>query len=513
MKSFIEKKTRKIPTTEDLIERGFSPKNGKIDMLLIYPPSTVADRLGVEDMGEIGGDTIPLGIASLAAYLREKNFGVGVLDCTALRLGINKISEIIKKKDPAIIGFSVTTYGLSTAIDIAKKIREKFPTKLTLCGGAHARDAPEQTNYDFFDIVTYGKDGEIIIHDIVKKYSSKNYDRNSFLGDYATLESIKGIVFRKNNIPTKTGPSEVIKNLDELPFPARDLMPMERYVPFPNAYKRLPATNMVLIRGCPYFCSFCSEASTGARRRSPEKAVAEIKLCIEEHGIKEIHFWDDTLSYHRKWMKDFLNQLIDANLDITWTCFAAVNTVDKEILQLMAKSGCWRIFYGYETAVPALAKNLLTNKKNRDLNNMKQIAQWTREAGIDANGSFMIGLPGETPELAKQTIQNAIDLDPDTAQFSIATPYPGTQLYKEIKEGKWGKFLTEDLKNYSGSAAVTWLPEGYSSPEELKKMQSYAFRRFYLRPKYILKQILKIRSLQDFKKYLVGAKALVKGYL
>ena len=88
-----------------------------------------------------------------------------------------------------------------------------------------------------------------------------------------------------------------------------------------------------------------------------------------------------------------------------------------------------------------------------------------------------------------QTIQNAIDLDPDTAQFSIATPYPGTQLYKEIKEGKWGKFLTEDLKNYSGSAAVTWLPEGYSSPEELKKMQSYAFRRFYLRPKYILKQI------------------------
>ena len=212
-------------------------------------------------------------------------------------------------------------------------------------------------------------------------------------------------------------------------------------------------------------------------------------------------------------MKDFLNQLIDANLDITWTCFAAVNTVDKEILQLMAKSGCWRIFYGYETAVPALAKNLLTNKKNRDLNNMKQIAQWTREAGIDANGSFMIGLPGETPELAKQTIQNAIDLDPDTAQFSIATPYPGTQLYKEIKVGKWGKFLTEDLKNYSGSAAVTWLPEGYSSPEELKKMQSYAFRRFYLRPKYILKQILKIRSLQDLRKYFIGAKALVKGYL
>ena len=513
--NFLTKKNRlkKQPTTEELIERGFAPKNGKVDILFIYPPSTVADRLGVKDMGEIGGDTIPLGIASLAAYLREKDFGVGVLDCTALRLNIDEIYEIIKKKDPAIIGFSVTTYGLSTALEIAKKISEAFPTKLTLCGGSHARDAPEQTNYDFFDIVAYGKDGELIIHDIVKKYSTKNFNRNSFLQDFAILESIKGIVFRNNNVAVKTAPSEVIKNLDELPFPARDLMPMERYIPFPNAYKRLPATNMVLIRGCPYFCSFCSEASTGARRRSPEKAIAEIRHCIDEHGIKEIHFWDDTLSYHRKWMKDFLNQLIEANLDITWSCFAAVNTVDKEILHLMAKSGCWRIFYGYETAVPALAKNLLTDRKNRDLNNMKQIAKWTREAGIDANGAFMIGLPGETPELAKETIQNAIDLDPDTAQFSIATPYPGTQLYKEIKQGKWGKLLTDDLKNFSGSAAVTWLPEGYSSPEQLEKMRSYAFRKFYLRPKCILRLVLKIRNFADIKKYFIGARALIKGYL
>ena len=179
----------------------------------------------------------------------------------------------------------------------------------------------------------------------------------------------------------------------------------------------------------------------------------------------------------------------------------------------MAKSGCWRIFYGYETAVPSLAKNLLTDRKNRDLNQMKQIAKWTKEAGIEANGAFMIGLPGETPELAKQTIQNAIDLDPDTAQFAIAAPYPGTQLYKEIKQGKWGKLLTEDLKNYTGSAKVTWLPFGYSSPEELEKMSRYAFRRFYLRPKYILKKILQIRNFEDVKKYLLGAKALIKGYM
>ena len=152
MKSFIVKKTRKIPTTEDLIERGFSPKNGKIDMLLIYPPSTVADRLGVEDMGEIGGDTIPLGIASLAAYLREKNFGVGVLDCTALRLGINKISEIIKEKDPAIIGFSVTTYGLSTAIDIAKKQKK---LNVLLIFSKHVVIIQQNREYQVFNYIKY----------------------------------------------------------------------------------------------------------------------------------------------------------------------------------------------------------------------------------------------------------------------------------------------------------------------------------------------------------------------
>ena len=456
--------------------------------------------------------TIPLGIASLASYLREKNIGVGILDCTALRLDVDKIFEVITKKNPAIIGFSVTTYGLGTALELAKKIRKKFPTKLTLCGGAHARDASEQTAYDFFDIVTYGKDGEPIIYDIVKQYSSKNFNRSLFLQDFESLENIKGIVFKRNGKIFKSSPSEVIQNIDDLPFPARDLMPMEKYVPFANAYKRLPATNMVLIRGCPYVCSFCSEAGTGPRRRSPEKAIAEIRHCIEEHGIKEIHFWDDTLSYHRKWMKDFCNKLIEENLDITWSCFAAVNTVDEELLQLMAKSGCWRIFYGYETAVPSLAENIHTNKKNRDLNKMKQIAKYTREAGIEANGAFLIGLPGETPELAKQTIQNSIELDPDYAQYHITTPYPGTKLYKEIKEGKWGKLLHENLENYSGNEAV-WLPSGYSSLKQLQEMRGYAYRKFYLRPNYIFKKILKIRSFNDIKKYFTGALALVKGFM
>ena len=148
-----------------------------------------------------------------------------------------------------------------------------------------------------------------------------------------------------------------------------------------------------------------------------DKVIEEIKQCVEKFGIKEISFWDDTMSYHRKWMKEFLNLLIEENLDLCWSCYAAVNTVDKEILKLMKKAGCWNIFYGYETGVPELAENIKTNRKNKSMEYMMKVARWTKNAGIEVRGSFMIALPGENPELAEQTIQDAIKSDPEYAQF------------------------------------------------------------------------------------------------
>jgi radical SAM superfamily enzyme YgiQ (UPF0313 family) len=513
---FSKKKLKAQSTTEELVERGFAPQNGKIHILLINPPSTISERYGRKDLGEVGGDMIPLGIACLAGYLREKGYGVGVLDCPTLRIDADKVYEIIKQKDPAIIGFSTTTYALTRAIDIADKIRNKLPTKLTVIGGSHTNvagieTANEYSNY--FDIIAYGLDGEYIIHNIVKKYSENNFNRDLFLKDFQTLENIKGIIFKKNNVAVRNKPSEVIENLDDLPFPARDLFPTERYMPLPNNYKQLPATNMIVIRGCPYFCTFCDQAGTGARRRSPHKVIEEIKDCVENYGIREISFWDDTMCYHKKWMHEFLDLLIEANLDLSWTCCAAVNTVDdKDLLRKMRKSGCWNIFYGYETGVEELAKNILTNKKNRDFEKMKRIPKWTREADIEVRAGFLVGLPGETPELAKKTIQTAIELDPDYAQFTVCCPYPGTKLADEIHEGKWGKFITHDLKDYQ-MWSVTWLPFGYKNAKELKNMERYAFRKFYLRPSYVIKRILKIRSFEDIKRYFKGGTALIKGFL
>ena len=143
-----------IPSTDELVNRGFDPKNGKIDILFINPPSTISERYGKDDMGEVGGDLIPLGMASLAAYIREMGFGVGVLDCPTLRIDNEKVYEIILEKNPAIVGFSTTTYSLSRATELAKKIRDKLPNKLTVIGGSHANVAGTETakEYDEFDI-------------------------------------------------------------------------------------------------------------------------------------------------------------------------------------------------------------------------------------------------------------------------------------------------------------------------------------------------------------------------
>ena len=249
---------------------------------------------------------------------------------------------------------------------MARRIRADFPEKLTLLGGAHANVAEEHaaTEYPWFDIVVFGPDGEETTLEVMEAFANKGHSRQALLADHDLQRQIKGIVFREDGRVIKNLPRPAIADLDYLPFPARDLYPMEKYIPLPNQYKRLPVVHMVVIRGCPYSCTFCDQANTGGRMRRPKKVVEEIRDVVERYGAREISFWDDTMSFNKRWMREFCNELIEAKLDVIWCCYAAVNTVTKPLLELMAKSGYWNIFYGYETGVPELAKNIESYKKN-----------------------------------------------------------------------------------------------------------------------------------------------------
>ena len=157
-------------STDELIERAFAPINGKIDILFIYPPIEMKGRDVYHHRA-----MLPLGIACLAAYLREKGFGVGALDCPGLGIHAEEIFEIIERKQPSVIAFSSTTYTLERCNEIAEFVRRKFPNKLTILGGAHANVAGVETrrDYNYFDIISYGLDGEYIIHDVVKSFSKQ----------------------------------------------------------------------------------------------------------------------------------------------------------------------------------------------------------------------------------------------------------------------------------------------------------------------------------------------------
>ena len=496
-----------------LIERGFAPQAGTIDILLIFPPSSIAGRYGKSNLGDLGGDLIPLGIASIAAFLRDRGYGIAVLDCCALGLTEEEIIAVIDEKKPRIIGLSSTTYALPSCVKLANQVRNVFPDQLIILGGSHANVAGSETvgEYDAFDLVAVGADGEYTALDIINAYRKSNYCRKTLLDNHQLLSTIDGILYKKYEQIIENTPRSKINDLDELPFPARDLFPVERYIPLPNQYKKLPLTNMVVIRGCPYVCTFCDQAGTGARKRSPQKTIDEMRHVVEIYGVKEISFWDDTMSYNKKWMRELCEGLIDAKLDVIWSCYAAVNTVNEEILNLMKQAGCWNIFYGFETGVEELLRNIDGHKKNKSFEKMKEVTKWTKDAGIEIRGSFMVGLPGETPELAEETIKKAIELDPEYAQFSITTPYPGTRLYNEIKEGKWGTFTTEDFSEFQGWNVV-FLPNGYRTKGELWAMEQKAFRAFYFRPKYIMKKLVSIRSWEDIKRYYKGAIALAGGF-
>ena len=188
---------------------------------------------------------------------------------------------------------------------------------------------------------------------------------------------------------------------------------------------------------------------------------------------------------------------------LPWTCETRVDRVDKETLKLMARAGCWKIGYGVESGNQEL---LNTIKKGITLDQARQAVKWTKDSGIEVGLSFMLALPGETPEKARQTIEFAKELDPDYSQFCITTPYPGTELYEKAKE--YGT-LIQDFSAYTIWNPV-FVPKGYRGQDEVLKMQRGAFRAFYYRPSYIAKRLLKIRSIGDLKRNIEGQRVTSK---
>ena len=463
-------------------------------VLLIFPPITLKERYGRE-IEDVGGILPPLGLAYLAAVLEEHNQHVEILDAPALSLKVEQLPHQVSKKNPDLIGISAITPFFHRTLEAVEMMKKVCPDTTTVLGGPHASLFPEQTLADnpSVDIVCIGE-GENTLLDL-----AQTIERG---GD---LRRIKGIAFRENGKIVRNQPREPIENLDNLPFPARHRLPMTVYKPLPNQYRRLPVIHLMASRGCPFGCTYCSNAVFGrrTRTRSPENVISEIKSVIQDFNAKEIQFWDDTFTLKRPWVMELCQLLIKENLGVLWTCETRVDRVDKEILELMARAGCWKIGYGVESGDQELLDLV---KKGITLDQVRRAVKLTKNSGIEVGLSFMLALPSETPSKARQSIEFAKELDPDYAQFCITTPYPGTELYDQAKE--YGT-LIQDFSSYTIWNPV-FVPRGYRDEDEVLKMQREAFKAFYYRPSYILKRLLKIRSIGDLRRNIEGHRLTAK---
>lgn len=440
-------------------------------ILLINPPTPPE----VELYSTAGFVAPPLGLAYLASVLERNGYKVEILDLPALNIGLDKLRVKVRKHASDIVGVTATTSIINAAYKTLKVVKQTLPEALTVLGGAHITFMPERTMIEcpYIDVGCIGE-GEYTFLDIVKTVEGEG-----------SLENVKGIIYRdKNGFIKRTPPRPYIENLDELPFPARHLLPMDKY--------RVFNENMILgtiltSRGCPFNCIFCASSllfGKKFRARSPSNVVDEVEQFQETYKTRYVEFIDDTFTFDKKRAEEICREIVRRKLDVSWVCSCRVDLISKELMKLLKKAGCRMIYFGVESGVQRVL-NLM--RKGTKVEQVFKVIRWAKEVGLETVASFILGIPGETWKEAMQTIKFAKKLDPDYAQFSIATPFPGTELYKVAKEE--GLLLTEDWSKYTVLKPVMRTKE--LTVEQLQKLIKKAYFSFYLRPKTILKYTVK----------------------
>tara|TARA_B100000315_G_C14549679_1_gene575101 strand:- start:497 stop:1933 length:1437 start_codon:yes stop_codon:yes gene_type:complete len=444
-------------------------------IVFLNPPITAEERYG--KLANIGNALPPLGLTNLAAICIEKGYQVKIIDAEAVKLGYDETLREIIENNPDYLGITSTTIAIFNAAKIAKMVKEKLPHIKIIIGGPHLTALPEMTmqNFTDFDIGVIGE-GDITIIELLQSLSNQK-----------KLNELKGIIYRDNDVLRKTEQRDLIRDLNSLPKPAYHLLPdLVKYYSAPShTLKRHPGTSMITSRGCPSKCTFCANLfGTKFRGYSAQYIIDIILWLMNDFGINEIDIVDDTFVVNKKRVKQICDLLINKNINLSWSCEAKVNFVNPEMLKIMKKSGCWQIAYGIETGSQKILDNI---SKGTSIKQARDAIKWTKQAGIQTRGFFMIGAPGETRETIRETIDFMKEIDLDDFHVTFFTPYPGTPIYNEIS--KHGKY-NEDWKKLNFWQPVFIPPD--LTREELIDFQKIIFRKFYFRPKIIKRYLLKL---------------------
>lgn len=437
-------------------------------VLFVNPPQTASKY---KFMGVIAP---PLGIAYMAGVLQENNIDVEILDASAEDMDFKDVEKELLKRKPDLVALTALTPTIGRALETAQVVKETLPDSIVVMGGYHPTfNFIETLEDENVDIVIRGE-GEYIMLNLVQA-----------LENQSSLHDVKGIVFEdKNSKEIVVNPeAPLIQDLDELPFPALNLLPMKKY--------RLldmdtHMTTMITTRGCPMQCSFCSSAAMHGkkiRERSVENIVDEIEYLNTNYDIDTIAFMDDTFTLKKRKVMAICDEILKRNIEIMWGCTSRVDTLDEKLLKKMKEAGCITIFIGVESADQQQLDNMCKNTTIAKIENAFKIAHKLK---IRTIASVALGMPGDTQEIMNKTVKFVHKLKPNYAIYSLATPYPGTRFYKEAFEKNLIK-----IKDWSKYTLITPILETIDcSLNDMRKIQAKAFMKFYLRPHYIIRQFL-----------------------
>ena len=435
-------------------------------ILLLSPPtdSVIKSVIGVTGP--------PLGLAYLASIARDQGEEVRIIDSIAMDYTFSNVKDQIQKFDPDLIGLTSTTSMIPDAYrvaEIAKNYNEEVKIAI---GGPHVTFTQETTlrespNVDF----TIAGEGETVFSNLLLYMKLKD-----------DIREIKGLSYRSSDRIVVTPPEQLIRDVDTIPLPAIDLLPMDKYRAGTKRFGTLMTS-----RGCPYNCIFCSSSLQFGkiwRGHSTERVMTELSRLVYDYGIHEIEFLDDTFTLNMKRAVEIANRIKAEKLDIKWSGSARVNLFNDEIAKAMKDSGAHTIYFGIESGNQ---KTLDFIGKGIKLQQAIDSVKKGNAAGLHTLGSFIIGFPDDTIEDVRNTVKFSKKVKVKIAQFTIATPYPGTRLWELAKSNDlirtmdWRKYTTLNpvmkLKYFSDKKILGWLGKAYAY--------------FYLRPTYLLNDLLR----------------------
>ena len=428
----------------------------------------------------------PLGLMYLAAYVRQRcACKVRILDLCA-KIGLynpaqeESLESVLRTEldshHPDLVGISsmFTLYSRSLH-DIAKIIKKIKRDVLIIAGGAHASSFYEEVLEDAnIDAVVKGE-GEAPLAEIVNSLKAKT-----------DISLIRGLIIKKNGSIMKNEPSPFIKNLDTIPHPARNLVDMDVYLKDRYSCEhamRSPRAGIASSRGCPFNCIYCAVHSVwerSYRARGPENVADEISYLINTYRVREIAFWDDNMTYHKKRTIAICDEILRRKIDVRWCAPNGVGimTLDKEMLVKMKKSGCYKLTFGIETGSTNTQKFI--RKEYIDFKKAKEIIRFCNKIGIWTHSSFIIGFPYETEDDIMKTIHYAMTSGLDMATFFVACPYPGTELYDIYKkEGLFANLANEHGVGWHSSIDKPAYNTKYFTASQLELYRDYATRRMF----------------------------------